>query len=88
MRDLSNERGAEVKNCKYCKYALWDRRDGGSLHPSGNGFCEFPWKMPKLPGSMYWSREIAPKPYGGHISRHKELENDCPYFERMKMVAK
>ena len=75
-----------MKNCTHCKYALWDRRDGGNLHPSGRGSCEFPWKMPKLTASMSWALGIEPKPYLGFISRKSELREDCPYFERVKLV--
>ena len=69
-----------MKNCTDCKYARWDKTSAGKLHPSGDGMCEYPWKMPKLPEVMYWVRRSTPKPSGGHINRRKELKNHCVYF--------
>ena len=67
-------------NCVKCKHAVWCRTTAGRLHPSGDGRCEYPWKLPPLPASMYWIFASGPSPHGGHISRKKELEKDCVYF--------
>lgn len=69
-----------MRDCTNCRYAEWERTAAGKLHPSGQGFCEYPWKMPKLPASMYWLTE--PSPMGGSISRRKELKDHCAYYSR------
>ena len=67
-----------MKNCTHCKYANWHRTQAGKLHPSGEGKCTFPWKLPPLPASMYWM--TGPSPYGGHINRREELKEHCTYY--------
>ena len=71
-----------MKNCTDCKHAEWKRREGGNLHPSGDGRCKSPWKMPPLPASMYWLGGSEPHPLGGHINRRKDLNDHCPYYTR------
>lgn len=70
-----------MKICIGCRHADWKRTAAGKLHPSGDGNCLYPWKMPPLPGSMYFAATLG-GPYGGFISRKRELEKHCPYFER------
>jgi len=69
-----------MKNCTHCKYADWQRTKSGALHPSGDGKCTFEYKVPVLPQSMYWLSDCIP--YGGYISRKKELKDHCAYFLR------
>lgn len=69
-----------MKNCLGCKYANWDKTETGRLHPSGRGVCSYPWKLPKLPASMYWLGGFEPKPNGGFISRREELKDHCAYY--------
>jgi hypothetical protein len=69
-----------MKNCAGCKYAEWDRTKSGSLHPSGDGRCGYPWKLPALPASMYWVN--TPGHCGGLINRRRELKDHCVYFAR------
>lgn len=71
-----------MKNCLNCKYAEWKRTEAGKLHPSGDGHCKYPWKIPQLPASMYWIARSAPSPCGGNISRRDELKDHCAYFVR------
>lgn len=71
-----------MKSCKDCKYAEWDRTKTGRLSPSGNGRCIYPYKVPKLPASMYWISFSTPHPCGGNINRKEELKEDCIYFNR------
>ena len=75
-----------MKNCTNCKHAEWKRVKSGRLHPSGDGLCKYPWKMPPLPASMHWASISGnpPLPYGGNISRNKELDDHCVYFERKR----
>jgi hypothetical protein len=68
-----------MKDCTKCKYAEWERTTAGRLHPSGQGRCTYPWKMPQLPASMHWIGD-APVPWGGYISRKEGLETHCAYF--------
>ena len=63
-----------MKTCVGCKYAQWKTTVSGRLHPSGDGKCEYPYKVPELPASMYWS-VYYPSPYGGDINRHKEVKD-------------
>lgn len=70
-----------MKECKGCKYADWKRTETGRLHPSGDGRCKYPYKVPELPASMYWIPR-APVQSGGHISRHQQLDGHCVYFSR------
>lgn len=72
-----------MKNCLNCKHAEWKRTDAGRLHPSGDGRCKYPWKIPQLPASMYWIGLSAPTPCGGRISRNDEMKEHCVYFERV-----
>lgn len=73
-----------MKNCTNCKHAEWGRTASGRLHPSGDGRCKYPWKMPPLPASMHWGWQFIrpPRPEGGNISRNKELADHCVYFKR------
>ena len=71
-----------MKNCLLCKYADWQKTAAGKLHPSGDGKCTYPWKMPPLPASMYWFGTGQPKPCGGYINRKNELKDHCTYYER------
>jgi len=70
-----------MKNCTNCKHADWNKTASGRLHPSGDGRCAYPYKMPELPASMYWIRK-APAPHGGHINRRDDLKDHCAYFTR------
>ena len=69
-----------MKSCLNCKHAEWLKTAGGRLHPSGEGKCKFPYKLPPLPTAMYW----ISKPFvgGGYINRRKELKDHCPHFAR------
>lgn len=69
-------------NCTECLYAEWQRTEAGRLHPSGDGQCKYPYKVPPLPSAMYWIT-LEAKPSGGWINRRKELGKDCPYFTRV-----
>jgi hypothetical protein len=69
-----------MKNCTDCKWAQWRRTKAGKLHPSGDGSCAYPFKMPPLPQSMYWLS--TPKPCGGGINRKQELNDHCAYYAR------
>lgn len=69
-----------MKNCTECKYAEWVRTSSGRLHPSGDGMCKYPYKIPAPPASMYFI--AAPTICGGAINRRRELSEDCAYFQR------
>ena len=69
-----------MKNCLHCKHADWRKTEAGRLHPSGDGHCKYPWKIPQLPASMYFVSE--PRACGGFISRKTELKDHCAYFAR------
>jgi hypothetical protein len=69
-----------MKKCTNCKYAEWEKTSAGKLHPSGNGKCKYPLRIPALPQSMYWIGKSSPVPCGGYISRKKELNDHCVYF--------
>jgi hypothetical protein len=71
-----------MKHCLDCKYAVWDRTAKGRLHPSGEGKCTYPYKVPELPKSMYWIGGIPPSQCGGYISRKKELKDHCAYYNK------
>jgi len=71
-----------MKNCTDCKHAEWERTKAGRLHPSGDGRCKYPYKVPPLPAAMYWWGSGRPMISGGHINRREELPEHCPYFER------
>ncbi len=70
-----------MKSCLYCKYAKWAKTASGRLHPSGDGRCMYPWKMPRLPQCMYW---IGSEPYppGGFITRKSDWKDHCVYFTK------
>ena len=68
-----------MKSCKGCKYADWRRTSSGRLHPSGDGECRYPYKVPALPASMYWMGP-TPSPCGGFINRRLELKEHCRYY--------
>jgi len=69
-----------MKNCKDCKYAEWDKTTTGRLHPSGDGKCTYPFKVPKLPAAMYWIGRTVPEPSGGQINRRTDLKEHCTYY--------
>ena len=69
-----------MKNCTECKHAKWQRTAAGKQHPSGDGRCGYPYKIPPLPASMYWI--TVHTPCGGQINRREELKEHCPYFAR------
>jgi hypothetical protein len=71
-----------MKSCTNCKHATWQKTKTGRLHPSGDGVCDYPWKLPPLPASMYWIRFNDPTPSGGHINRRHEHKDHCVYFAR------
>ncbi len=68
-----------MKNCLKCKYAEWDRTKTNRLHPSGDGKCKYPYKVPQIPASMRWFN--IPSPHGGFINRHEELREHCIYYK-------
>lgn len=70
-----------MKDCTDCKHAEWSRTANGRLHPSGDGRCKYPYKIPPLPASMYFISG-PPRPIGGHINRRKVLNEHCVYFSR------
>ena len=72
-----------MKDCTKCKYAAWERTKNDRLHPNGNGKCNFPYKIPKLPASMKWCVN-APKVAGGFINRHEELQEHCLFYQVKK----
>lgn len=65
-----------MRTCDGCKYAEWQRTAAGKLHPSKEGKCIYPVKMPVLPISMYWIADQ--RPYGGWIQRGAVLKDHCP----------
>ena len=69
-----------MKNCTNCKYAEWKRTEAGRLHPSKDGKCMYPWKLPALPASMHWIS--SPAPCGGYINRGRDNAEHCAYFAR------
>lgn len=73
-----------MKNCDRCKYAEWARTAAGKLHPSGDGKCIYPVKLPALPASMQWQGDFGriPHPCGGSINRRKELGEHCATYQR------
>lgn len=75
-----------MKTCNGCKYAEWKLTGIGHLHPSGDGKCTYEWKLPPLPQSMSWTGFLgtSPKPYGGQISRKRDLPDHCAYFVRVE----
>lgn len=71
-----------MKNCTECKYAEWNVTATGRLHPSGDGWCKYPFKAPELPQAFYWICRGDPQPCGGHINRRQELKDHCVYYAR------
>ena len=69
-----------MKDCTDCRHAAWKRTSTGRSHPSGDGRCQYPWKLPPLPASMFWIS--LPSPNGGHINRRELLKDHCTYYER------
>ena len=69
-----------MKDCTHCKYADWQRTQAGKMHPSGDGKCTFPWKLPPLPAAMYWMTRDGPTPNGGYVNRREELKAHCTYY--------
>jgi len=67
-----------MKNCTGCKYAKWERTKTGRLHPSGDGECVYPYKVPSLPAAMFWIN--TPRPMGGFINRREDLKSNCLYY--------
>ena len=69
-----------MKACIGCKHADWKRTAKGSLHPSGDGRCRFPYTPAPLPASMSWSwggYSIG----GGWINRREKSDKVCPTRE-------
>jgi hypothetical protein len=71
-----------MRNCTYCKWALWSKTTNGRLHPSGDGRCKYPYKVPELPQAFCWLYKDAPHPMGGHINRRKDLKDHCAYYTK------
>ena len=72
-----------MKNCTNCRHAEWDRTKKGRLHPNGKGRCKYPYKLPKLPASMFWAWDKV-TPLGGEINRREQLKTHCPYYEEAR----
>ncbi|HHT9146506.1 MAG TPA: hypothetical protein ACFYD4_12685 [Candidatus Wunengus sp. YC61] len=68
-----------MKNCNDCKNAVWQKTEKGRLHPSGEGRCNYDYKIPQLPESFYWIIS-SPRPSGGQINRREELKGHCVYW--------
>jgi hypothetical protein len=75
-----------MKSCVGCVFANWDKTKTGRLHPSGKGACEFEYKMPPLPQSMYWFG--ISEPLVVYIERNRELKDHCVYFRRADAPVK
>lgn len=73
-----------MKTCVGCKHAAWRRTKADKLNPSGEGRCQYPYKAPPLPVSMYWGwgSGKALTPSGGYINRLDDLREDCIYYEQ------
>lgn len=67
-----------MRSCIGCVHANWTKTANGRLHPSGEGRCTYPYRVPELPASMYWLTQSVP--CGGVINR-KDREADCVYRE-------
>jgi hypothetical protein len=81
-RQSAAKHGGEMKNCTDCKHAEWHRTAAGKLHPSGDGKCTYPFRLPPLPACMCWTWGSAPTPIGGSINRREELRDHCTYYAR------
>jgi hypothetical protein len=69
-----------MKSCTECVHAQWLRTASGNLHPSGDGSCGKKIEVPQLPQAFYWITK--PMPCGGYISRRKELDDHCAYWQQ------
>lgn len=70
-----------MKTCTGCTWAVWKRTESGRLHPSGEGRCTAPIKIPLLPAAFYWI--TPPNPCGGFIRRRNtEFKDHCPYYKQ------
>lgn len=70
-----------MKTCKGCKWAEWKKTSAGNLHPSGDGACTFPIKLPVTPLAFRWGwAEKPPTPYGGRITRRIDFKDHCPCY--------
>lgn len=78
--------------CSSCAFSRWDRTKSGSLHPSGNGRCEF-YSMTKkeivFPASFRWitlsgrpevKTNIPRNLGGGAINRKSPRFTTCPTY--------
>jgi len=74
-----------MKNCTKCKYAKWKKGNKERLHPSGDGECKFPYKIPALPASKFWIDKL-PIPYSWSINRRTELEEHCIYYKEENLL--
>lgn len=70
-----------MRNCTDCKYAKWKKNAIGNLHPSGDGYCSYTYKIPPLPASMEWFGNTPPVILGGAINRRELLKEHCTYYE-------
>lgn len=52
--------------CATCALAVWKRREGGNLHPNGEGYCD--WKPPYIPTPAKWYWDNGQK-YGKALPR-------------------
>ena len=69
-----------MKTCKGCKYAEWRVDENGNLHPNGEGYCNYNYKFPPLPGGLnYLSLPVIMR--GSAISRYEKFTRDCVYYE-------
>jgi hypothetical protein len=69
-----------MKKCLGCSYAEWDKTKANKLHPSGNGKCKYPYKIPQPPAAFYFLSGL-PVPCGGFINRNQEHKDHCPYWQ-------
>jgi hypothetical protein len=66
-------------NCIGCKYAQWKTTKTGRLHPSGEGQCTFPVRIPVLPLAFHWLGGSLTL-LGGFILRKRGWYENCPTF--------
>lgn len=64
-------------DCRTCKFAKWDTTKNGRRHPSGDGRCTCPIKMPTLPKAFYWMSMSDPTPSGGYINYREKTGEGC-----------
>jgi hypothetical protein len=74
------EKGEKSMSCNECKYAEWQMTAKGIKHPSGDGKCAYPVKMPQLPKSRYWFGGEEPRSPGGYITRRRNTCEGCPCY--------